>query len=144
MSWHLACSLVSCYVSPLSCLDLFIAISSSGGAGSGFPSIVSSAPSYVDVIQAKLVLDNLIRIMTTITDGGTSRCGRVLSCHGLNRTGFHKKKYGQWLRACLVPKNFCAVPITSNLAAHAWSTKCRRKKINCTVGWEIARRNFRT
>ena len=26
------------------------------------------------------------------------------------------------------PKNFCAVPVTSNLTAHAWSTKCRRKK----------------
>ena len=38
------------------------------------------------------------------------------------------------LRACLVPKIFCAVPITSNLAAHAWSTKCRRKKTNYTVG----------
>ena len=32
------------------------------------------------------------------------------------------------IRACLVPKKFCALNITSNLAAHAWSTKCRRKK----------------
>ena len=39
-------------------------------------------------------------------------------------------------------KKFCAVLVTSNLAAHAWSTKCRRKKTNYTVGWEIARRNF--
>ena len=32
------------------------------------------------------------------------------------------------VRACLDSKKFCAVPVTSNLAAHAWSTKCRRKK----------------
>ena len=32
------------------------------------------------------------------------------------------------LRACLESKKFCAVLVTSNLAAHAWSTKCRRKK----------------
>jgi hypothetical protein len=34
-------------------------------------------------------------------------------------------------RACLVPhttKKVCTVSITSNLATHAWSTKCRRKK----------------
>ena len=38
------------------------------------------------------------------------------------------------VRACLDSKKFCAVPVTSNLAAHAWSTKYRRKKTNCTVG----------
>ena len=32
------------------------------------------------------------------------------------------------------PKNFCAVPVTSNLAAHAWSTKCRRKKKIAQLG----------
>ena len=32
------------------------------------------------------------------------------------------------------PKIFCTVSVTSNLAAHAWSIKCRRKKTNYTVG----------
>ena len=48
------------------------------------------------------------------------------------------------IRAYLDSKKFCAVPVTSNLAALAWSTKYRRKKTNCTVRWEIARRNFWT
>jgi len=41
---------------------------------------------------------------------------------------------GGRLRACLVLKNFYAVSITSNLTAHTWSTKFKRKKTNCTVG----------
>ena len=32
------------------------------------------------------------------------------------------------LNGALDSKKFCAVPVTSNLAAHVWSTKCRRKK----------------
>jgi hypothetical protein len=43
--------------------------------------------------------------------------------------------YSMHLRACLVPpptqkanSKSATVPVTSNLAAHAWSTKCRRKK----------------
>ena len=46
------------------------------------------------------------------------------------------------VRASLDSKKNCAVSVTSNLAASAWSTKCRWKKTNYTVGWEIARRNF--
>ena len=38
------------------------------------------------------------------------------------------------LRACLDSKKFCAVPITSNLTTHAWSTKCRRKKLIAQLG----------
>ena len=37
------------------------------------------------------------------------------------------------VRPCLDFKKFCVVSVTSNLAAHAWCTKCRRKKTNCTV-----------
>ena len=32
------------------------------------------------------------------------------------------------LRACLDSKKFYVVLVISNLTAHAWSTKCRRKK----------------
>ena len=31
------------------------------------------------------------------------------------------------LRGCLVPQNFCTVPVTSNLRTRAWSIKCKRK-----------------
>jgi hypothetical protein len=38
------------------------------------------------------------------------------------------------IRACLDSKKFCAVLVTSNLTVYAWSTKCKRKKINCIIG----------
>ena len=38
------------------------------------------------------------------------------------------------LKAGLVAKNFYIVSVTSNLAAHVWSTQCRRKKTNYIVG----------
>jgi len=49
---------------------------------------------------------------------------------------------GSCLGPRLVAKKFCIVPVTSNLAAHAWSIKCRRKKLIAQLGEKLRNETF--
>ena len=48
------------------------------------------------------------------------------------------------VRACLVPKKFAQYPSHRILRHMHRVLNVNEKKTNCTVGWEIVRRNFRT